>query len=181
MLDDKLLVWKFNRGSVNALSFIYEKYRDDLLRLAAALLNDIGDAEDIVQDVFINFAQSAGQFRLTGNLKGYLATCVANRARNRNIATHRQKTARRNGNSPVPSNLKTPEQWLMDGEELRKMSNAISQLPYEQREAITLHLYGGMKFREIGVLQEVPIKTAQSRYRCGIDKLRSILNSEVQK
>jgi RNA polymerase sigma-70 factor (ECF subfamily) len=181
MLDDKLLVWKFNRGSVNALSCIYEKYRDDLLRLAAALLNDIGDAEDIVQDVFINFAQSAGQFRLTGNLKGYLATCVANRARNRNIATYRRKTARWNGKVPVTSNLETPDQWLMNGEELRKVSGAISQLPYEQREAITLHLYGGMKFREIGVLQDVSIKTAQSRYRCGLDRLRSILNSEVQK
>jgi RNA polymerase sigma-70 factor (ECF subfamily) len=181
MLDDKLLVWKFNRGSVNALSRIYEKYRDDLLRLAAALLNDIGDAEDIVQDVFLNFAQSAGQFRLTGSLKGYLSTCVANRARNRNIATHRRKTTRWNGNSPVASNLETPDQWLMDGEELRKMSDAISQLPYEQREAITLHLYGRMKFREIGVLQEVSIKTTQSRYRCGLERLRTILNSEVQK
>ena len=181
MLDDRLLVWKFNRGSVNALSRIYDRYRDDLLRLAAALLNDVSDAEDIMQDVFLNFAQSAGQFKLTGSLKGYLATCVANRARNRNIAAHRRKNTRWNGNSPVTSNSETPDQWLMNGEELRKMSDAISQLPYEQREAITLHLYGGMKFREIGELQKVSIKTAQSRYRCGLDRLRSILNSEVQK
>ncbi len=181
MLDDKLLVWKFNRGSVNALSRIYEKYRDDLLRLAAALLNDIGDAEDIVQDVFLNFAQSAGQFKLTGSLKGYLATCVANRARNRNIATHRRRTNRRDGNAPVTSNLETPVQWLMDGEEIKKMNEKMAQLPYDQLEAITLHLYGGMKFREICVLQDVSIKTAQSRYRCGLDKLRSLLNSEVQK
>jgi RNA polymerase sigma-70 factor (ECF subfamily) len=99
MLDDKLLVWKFNRGSINALSRIYEKYRDDMLRLAAALLKDIGDAEDIVQDVFIGFARSAGQFQLTGSLKGYLATCVANRARNRNIAAHRHKADRLNRNT----------------------------------------------------------------------------------
>lgn len=181
MLNDKLLVWNFNRGSVNALSRIYEKYRDDLLRLAAALSNDIGDAEDIVQDVFLNFAQSAGQFQLSGSLKGFLATCVANSARNRNIATHRRKTSRLNGKMPVKTKLETPDKWLMNGEELRKMSDAISQIPYEQREVITLHLYGGMKFREIGMLQEVSIKTAQSRYRSGLDKLRSILNSEVQR
>ena len=181
MLDDKLLVWKFNRGSINALSRIYEKYRDDLLRLAAVLLNDIGDAEDIVQDVFIGFAQSAGRFQLTGSLKGYLATCVANRARNRNIAADRRRTDRLNRNSPVRSNSETPDKRLMDGEELRQLSNAMAQLPYEQREAITSHLYGGMKFREIGLLQKVSIKTTQSRYRCGLDRLRSILNSEVQK
>jgi len=181
MLDDKLLVWKFNRGSINALSRIYEKYRDDLMRLAVTLLNDIGDAEDIVQDVFIGFAQSAGRFQLTGSLKGYLATCVANRARNRNVEAHRRRTDRLNGNGPVRSNLEKPDQRLMDGEELRQLNNAMAQLPYEQREAITLHLYGGMKFREIGELQKVSIKTTQSRYRCGLDRLRSILNSEVQK
>ena len=163
------------------MSRIYEKYRDDLLRLAAALLNNIGDAEDIVQDVFLGFAQSAGQFQLTGSLKGYLATCVANRARNRNIVAHRRRTDRWNGNGPVTSNLETPDQRLMDGEELRQLNNAMAQLPYEQREAITLRLYGGMKFREIGLLQKVSIKTTQSRYRCGLDRLRSILNSEVQK
>lgn len=179
MLDDKLLVWKFNRGSVNALSRIYEKYRDDLLRLAIALLNDISDAEDIVQDVFIGFAQSAGRFQLTGSLKGYLATCVANRARNRNIAAHRHKAERLNRNGPVTSNLETPDKRLMDGEEIRQLSRAMAQLPYMQREVITLRLYGGMKFREIGLLQKVSIKTTQSRYRCGLDRLRSILNSEV--
>ncbi len=39
MLEDRLLVWKLNRGSIEALSRIYEKYKDDLLRLATALSN----------------------------------------------------------------------------------------------------------------------------------------------
>ncbi|MHC4544806.1 MAG: sigma factor-like helix-turn-helix DNA-binding protein [Planctomycetota bacterium] len=63
----------------------------------------------------------------------------------------------------------------------QQLSNALAQLPYSQREAITLHLQAGMKFREIAEFQDVPTKTAQSRYRCGLDKLRSLLNSEVTK
>ena len=55
MLEDKLLVWKLKRGSRQALRCIYEKYRDDLLRLSAALLNETSVAEDIVHDVFIAF------------------------------------------------------------------------------------------------------------------------------
>ena len=180
MLEDKLLVWKFNHGSELALSRIYEKYRDDLLRLAAVLSNDTSAAEDIVQDVFVTFAQSVGRFQLTGSLKGYLATCTANRARNLNLAIKRRQTTGLDGGL-LSSNSKTPERWLMDGEELRQLTEAMAQLAYEQREAVTLRLHGRMKFREIAKLQNVSIKTTQSRYRCGLDKLRSILNSEVTK
>ena len=181
MWQDRLLVWKFNHGRVNALSCIYEKYRDDLLRLAMALLNDSGDAEDIVHDVFLGFAESAGQFRLTGSLKGYLATCVANRARNLNLAGRRHRTIELKGNGPVVSDSMAPQHLVADSEELKKVSDAMAHLPYEQREVITLRLHGGMKFREIAGLQDVSIKTTQSRYRCGLEKLRSLLNSEVQK
>ena len=173
------MVWKFNRGSENALSAIYERYRDDLLRVAMALLSDLADAEDVVQDVFVGFAESAGRFSLTGSLKAYLATCVANRARNKRTAGQRRKTAGLDEAGPVTADSPQPQRLLMDGEELKHVSAAMDQLTYQQREAITLHLHGQMKFREIAMLQEVPISTAQSRYRCGLDKLRSILNSEV--
>ena len=79
MIEDKLLKWKFKRGSREALQKIYEKYEGYLLTLATALLNDVNTAEDVVHDVFVSFAQSAEKLRLEGSLKGYLATCVVNR------------------------------------------------------------------------------------------------------
>jgi len=81
MLEDKLLLWRFKRGSRDAFRTIYEKYAGDMLTLAGNLLDDKVGAEDIVQDVFIKFVESVGTFRLTGSLKSYLATCVANRSR----------------------------------------------------------------------------------------------------
>ena len=59
MLEDKLLIWKFNRGSREALRSIYEKYKNDLVTLAAALLIDKNSAEDVVHDVFVTFIESA--------------------------------------------------------------------------------------------------------------------------
>jgi DNA-directed RNA polymerase specialized sigma24 family protein len=44
-----------------------------------------------------------------------------------------------------------------------------------------LHLKGGLKFREIAKLQCVSVSTIHGRYRYGLDKLRSLLNSEVEK
>lgn len=179
MLEDKLLVWRFNRGNREAFCRIYEKYRDGLLRLAVSLLNEAGSAEDVVHDVFTSFIRSCGQFELTGSLKGYLATCVANRARNFNRAYRRQQTFGLDKADQKASDCRRPDQWITCSEELQQLSNALAQLPYSQREAITLHLQAGMKFREIAMFQDVPINTAQSRYRCGLDKLRSLFNSEV--
>jgi len=180
MIEDKLLVWKFKNGSNDALCRIYEKYKDNLLRLASGLLNDRTAAEDIVHDCFVSFAQSADRLNLRGNLKSYLSTSVVNRVRSRHLSRGRHKTTSLNGAEAVISNTKRPEQWIIENERLKQLNNALAQLPYEQREAISMHLQGGMKFKEIARSQDVPTSTIQSRYRYGLDRLRSILDSEVE-
>ena len=72
-----------------------------------------------------------------------------------------------------------PEQWLIASERRALLNGALAELPYEQREVIVLHLQGGMTFREIAREQGASINTAVSRYRYGLDKLRSLLNGEV--
>jgi RNA polymerase sigma-70 factor (ECF subfamily) len=179
VLEDRLLIWKLRQGSNAALCRIYEKYRDDLLRLAVSLSNDAATAEDIVQDVFVSFLRQAQQFRLTGSLKSYLATCVANRARNVKRTDRVRKAVGLDEAVNIATESWRPDQWIVCSEELRQMAAALALLPDEQREAITLHLQGGLKFREIAAFQHVPLKTALSRYRGGLLKLRSLLNSEV--
>ncbi|MBN2180269.1 MAG: sigma-70 family RNA polymerase sigma factor [Sedimentisphaerales bacterium] len=181
MLEDKLLVWKFKRGSGNSFRRIYEKYRDDLLKLAVSLLNDTAAAEDIVHDVFASFISNRDKFSLTGSLKGYLATCVANRARNVNRKYKRRQSIISNRSEPLTQNSNSPAQWITCSEDLRLLAGALARLPENQRETITLHLQSEMKFREIAKYHDVPIKTVQSRYRIGMDKLRTLLNSQVEK
>jgi len=180
MIEDKLLIWKFKHGSADALCRIYKKYKDNLLKLAIALLNNTSAAEDIVQDVFVSFAQSAEKLKLNGSLKSYLATCVVNRVRNANKTRWRQETTGLNEAESAVLNSKRPEQWIIYSEELKRLNNALAQLPYQQREVIMLHAQSGMKFKAIAESQDVSINTVQSRYRYGLDKLRSILNSEVE-
>jgi RNA polymerase sigma-70 factor (ECF subfamily) len=181
VVEDKLLIWRLRRGSRDALSLIYEKYRDDLLRIAAGLLNETSAAEDIVQDVFVTFVRSAMRFQLTGSLRGYLATCVANKARNLNRAKSIQRTINLDEIEPRASNLKRPERWIINNEEFRQLNAAMGQLPYEQKEAVILHIQGRLKFREIARIQDTPVKTVLSRYRYGLNKLRSVLDGEVTK
>jgi RNA polymerase sigma-70 factor (ECF subfamily) len=81
----------------------------------------------------------------------------------------------------VTKKLHRPDKWIEYTEQFEQLSFALAELPYEQREAIVLHLQAGMKLREIATAQDVSIKTVQSRCRYALEKLRSSLDSEVEK
>ena len=176
MLEDKLLVLKCRHGSRDAMCRIYEKYKDYLLTVAKGLSSEQATAEDLVHDTFVHFARSAKHFRLTGSLRNYLATCVSNLARDRIRARTRQARDLDSVN-PIISDTDTPDQRVIEREQMTRLRRAISQIPYEQREAVVLHVKAGMKFREIAKLQGVSVSTIHGRYRYGLDKLRSMLNS----
>lgn len=180
MLEDKLLVWKLKHGNSDALRHIYEKYKRDLLALAITLSNDRAAAEDVVHDVFISFAQYAEKLELRTSLKNYLLSCIANRVRN----LHREKfqqVLQVDTAENISADSDGPEQMAIASEELQRVGHAMFQLSYEQREVIILHLQGGMRFRAIARSQGVSINTIQSRYRYGLNKLRSLLNGEAEK
>ena len=178
-MEDRLLIWKFKCGSKDALRRIYEKYAGFLLTLATALLNDVNTAEDVVHDFFVSFAHSSEKLQLNGSFKWYLATCVMNRARDR-LRTRQLQTVGLDQADSIHSDANEPESAAVCNEELQQLCVAMEQLPYEQREVVLLHTKGEMKFRQIAKLQNVSIKTVQSRYRYGLDKLRSSLNSEME-
>ena len=187
-LEDKLLIWRFNRGDCSAVRRIYEKYKHELLALAVALLKEKSTAEDVVHDVFVSFLRLQ-RFRLTGSLKGYLATCVANAARNviRANSRHQQvwhglpaREYHGQDGRATESNTNSPDREAIFGEERRLLSRALWELPYEQRETVLLHVHGGLKFAQIAESQGISVNTVLGRYRYGLEKLRSKLNSEVQ-
>jgi RNA polymerase sigma-70 factor (ECF subfamily) len=151
-----------------------------LLKLAVALLHDVSVAEDVVHDVFISFVQSAEEFKIKGSLKAYLRTCVVNGVRNKVRANQVRSYVELSEAGPIASEQNGSDQWAILEEESMRISSALVQVPFEQREVVVLHIHGGMKFREIARLQAVSTKTIQSRYRYGLDKLRSILNSEIE-
>jgi RNA polymerase sigma factor (sigma-70 family) len=178
-MEDKLLVLRCKRGSREALARIYEKYKTDLLVLSMALLNDASAAEDVVHDIFLSFVQTIERFRLTGSLRSYLLTCAANRARNINKARHR-RDVELNPAEPVSPDSDDPPELMMCNEQLRRLSDAMAQLPYDQREVIMLHFQVAMTFRAIAKTLGIPVNTAKSRYRYGLDKLRLLFENEAK-
>ena len=181
MIEDKLLIFRFKQGNQEALRQIYDKYKVELLKLAVVLIGNRNMAEDIVHDVFVKFAESADRIKLTGSLKNYLITSVINRVRNHLRHSYRHRETNPEGMDLLLSSERGPLQWAVLSEQLAILSRALQELPYEQREVISLRMEMGMKFRRIATLQNESVNTVKGRYRYGIARLRSLLNSEVEK
>ena len=181
MVEDKLLILRFKQGRREALRQIYDKYKVGLLKFAVVLIGDLNMAEDVVHDVFVKFAQSADRIKPTGSLKNYLATSVVNRVRNYLRDNSRHSETNLDAVDVVWSSERGPQQWAVLSEQLTLLSQALRQLPYEQREVISLRMEMDMTFRQIARLQSASVNTVKGRYRYGMARLRSLLNSEVEK
>jgi RNA polymerase sigma-70 factor (ECF subfamily) len=172
--EDRILLKQVNRGSKEALRRMYLKYRRELFTIAVSLLGDRSMAEDCLQDVFVRLAESAGRIRVVRNLKAYLASCVINRARDQ-VRRRTKRVGCAVEHLGCCAAAPGPPQQLVNDEQAAMLLHALGQLPDEQREVFVLHAQGGLAFRDIAGMQKVPIRTAHSRYRYAIEKLRELL------
>jgi RNA polymerase sigma-70 factor (ECF subfamily) len=181
--EDRELVERLRWGDRDALRRIYEKYKGDLLTIASCMLASRADAEDCLHDVFVSLAGQSARVRSDGNLKGYLVTAMANRSRDRLRRRGRsgpigEKTSGAGGE--IVEEAADPAAAMIEQEEARRLYRAIAALPAEQRIVITLRLHGEMTFEEIARQEGVSNNTIRSRYRYGLDKLRSSLRAGVE-
>ena len=174
MLEDRCLLKRLHGGDKDALRQIYEKYIDDLFRVATSLLSDVQSAEDCLHDVFVNFAGSVDELRACSNIKKYLVSCVANRARD--MLRKKAKQSDCQDEESISTSISDhPVNHLITTEESARVFSSLAELPCQQREVFVLHVQGGLKFREIADLLDLSINTVQSRYRYGTQKLREVL------
>jgi RNA polymerase sigma factor (sigma-70 family) len=177
--SDTVLLSKAAHGCRDSLRQIYETHKEHLLTLARSLTGDRSLAEDIVHDVFVAFARSLPGLRVSTSLKGYLSISVCNRVRD----LARSEIRRRSEEVPVgprADDATAPDTQAAQAELTTRLRAALAQVPLEQREVLLLRTQAGLSFKEIARHQGVGVNTAQGRYRYGIEKLRSLLNSELE-
>ncbi|MHC4293754.1 MAG: RNA polymerase sigma factor, partial [Planctomycetota bacterium] len=163
----------------DALRVLYEKYKDNLRTIAGSMLHDTHAAENVLHDVFVTFAENAGRLHINVSLKNYLTTCVINRVRDE-FRRRKPQTIELDKAAPVSSDSDCPESRLQAHEQSQLLTNALAEIPYEQREVIMLHLKGGLKFRQIAKVQQTSEGTVHGRYRYGLKKLRTILDGKLE-
>ncbi len=178
--EDRELVERLCQGDCDALRRIYEKYRDDLLAIGSCITANRTDAEDCLHDVFVSLATCSARVRPDGNLKGYLVTAMANRARDCLRKRKHSRQVGQDAGTPV-ARVADPATVMVESEADDRLYRAITALPAQQRTVITLRLHGEMTFDEIAQQEGVSNNTIRSRYRYGLDKLRSSLSVGVER
>jgi len=127
------------------LAELYAAHRLSLVRLAFLLADDLGTAEDIVQDAFAAFAARAGSLRDPGAALGYLRTSVVNGCR----STLRRRRTARAYVAPHDVEPDRPDALVVLSEEHREVLTALGRLASRQREVLVLRYWSGLSESEI--------------------------------
>jgi len=175
--NDALLAQRIRSGDREALGELYDRYASVALATALRVVTDREQAEDLVHDTFVAVWQKIDRFDpMRGSLRAWLLTIVRNRSIDR-IRAQRPTLAVDDADEQSLLRSSSNPTWeaaiaRRSADELR---SALEALPTEQREAIELAYFGGRTYREIAVLTNVPLGTANGRLRLALAKLREAL------
>lgn len=172
-LDSSLLL-AVAEGDRNAFSQLYDRMQPRVLGLSMRILRDMGHAEEVTQEVFLEVWQLAAHFDAD---KGSAVGWILRKAHSRSIDRVRSSQTRRVRDHRVGlRDLVEPQHDMLDFVALKinseKVGKALGTLPAAQREAVSLAHLGGYSHSEVSAILQVPIGTVKTRIRAGIDRLR---------
>jgi RNA polymerase sigma-70 factor (ECF subfamily) len=158
-------------GRDDALAAVCDRYARPLYRVAWTLLRSRPDAEDAVQEVFLGLVRSRSSLGRVENLPAYLFAALRNAVAR---LAARRKTAALPADDPP---ARDPDAGGdIDPETFRLLERGLAALPAAQREVLTLKIDGGLTFAEVAAVLGIGPKTAASRYRYALEKLRTALD-----
>ena len=147
----------------NRLEELVNEYEDTLFRAALAILGDVQEAEDAVQDTFLRYLEKRPEFRDGEHEKAWLLKVAANRCKSV-LRTRRRHPA-----------VELLDVYPAPDREGRELVEAILSLPANQRSAVHLHYYEGYTSEEIGAILGQRPGTVRSHLSRARDSLRRYL------
>ena len=172
------------RGDKSALALLYDSLGRPLYSLALRIVNDSGEAQDIVQDVFLQIWQKSGTYDTSrGSVFGWAATLTRNRAIDRvRMRKRRSELLAESAADLQPAPMSDNEEsgaslWIK--EKARAVRDALRQLAPDQQKAIELAFFIGLTQLQIAAKLNEPLGTVKARIRRGLLKLRETLPSQL--
>ena len=165
-----------SRGDEQALAQLYDNYRVILFGLLVRILNSREEAEDVLQEVFLQVWRRAKDFDET---RGKPFTWLVTLARSRAIDRLRSLGAR---DRVAQASIREASEEVSDAafdtfrsEQRALVTSALSQLPEEQKRPLVLAYFDGLTQSEIAANLGAPLGTVKTRVRAGMMKLREVL------
>jgi RNA polymerase sigma-70 factor, ECF subfamily len=182
--DDNRLIAACLTGDPAAFGQLVRQYQDRLFHTVYRLVDHPEDAQDVVQETFLNAYQSLNSFKGDSLFFTWLYRIAVNTA----ISLKRKKKAAlridasRNGEHgvepPDPSDASRPGHALERAEQERRVHQALSRLSPEHRAVLVLKDMEGQKYETMAEILQVPIGTIRSRLHRARLELRELLEQD---
>ena len=178
-ISDHDLVRAVARGDETALAAIYDRYRLILFGLILRILHDRQEAEDVLQETFLQVWRRATDFdEARGRAFTWLVTIARSRALDRLRALGaRSRLAAEAAQAPA-DHVGNAAEDALESEQGTIVRQALAELPDEQRRALFLAYFEGLTQSEIAARLDQPLGTIKTRMRSGLIKLRELLRRQ---
>lgn len=177
---DIALLHAIARGDEKAFASLYDHYNSILLGLLLRILNSRVEAEDVLQEVFLQVWQRASTFDET---RGRPFTWLVTLARSRAIDRLRSSNARERMASAAaqdaPGEMGDAAADAVRSEQSEVVHRALDSIPEEQRRTLLLAYFEGLTQSEIAERLKQPLGTVKTRMRAGMSKLREQLGNRA--
>lgn len=174
--SDEALAARAARGDQAAFAGLVERYSARIFALAYRFLNDRGDAEDAVQEVFIKVYRALPESRLDLPFKPWIYRIATNECINRS-KRRRERVADVAANlQDPPDATPLPAELVIDQELKEALLRAINALPERYRPVVMLRYAEELSFKEIGEVLNIPEGTAKTYFFRAKDQLRDTLS-----
>ncbi|RMH23086.1 MAG: sigma-70 family RNA polymerase sigma factor [Acidobacteria bacterium] len=180
---DAALIARIAGGDEDALGELYDRYAGLLLALARRVLKSNSDAEEVLQEVFLQVWNQAGRY---DPQRSSVSTWLVLITRSRSIdrLRSRQVMDRTLGALQQENRLShtSPEgvRSVLWEQRRRRLAAALSDLPAEQKQVLELAFYRGMTQSEIASATGIPLGTVKTRTLLAMKKLRKALRDEIR-
>lgn len=175
------LIEQIAKQDREAFSHLYDRFSTLVFTLAMRMLRVRDDAEDLLQEVFVQIWRQAANY---SQERGSPEAWIVNIARSRAIDKLRSK--RRMEEAFVltddPARAESPENvesQAAESEARLTMSSALANLPEAQRRVLELAYFDGLSQSEIAHRLKEPLGTVKTRMRSGIQRLRDLLGTQA--
>ena len=186
--EDEELVRRLRAGDEAAYENLLSRFQQQVYNLAYRLLNDAGDASDVVQEVFLKIFRNVGHFRRQSSLKTWIYRITVNEAHNQRrwFFRHRSREVGLDDEPDqvrtrnVPDSERSPFDCTFDREKHELIENALARINPLFRETVVLRDVEDLTYEEIAEVLQISLGTVKSRILRGREALRQELTARLE-
>jgi len=180
---DLAAVQRMAGGDGAALADLYDRHGRSVYGLAARILGDPAEAEDLTQDVFTLAWKNASRY---DPARGAVAAWLLVTTRTRAIDRIRARRSRPQGGADddgrkmaaIPDAAPSVDVIVASSQDAARVRDALTVLPPDQRDALDLAYFQGLSHSEIAERTGIPLGTIKTRIRTGLQRLREAMAAD---